>query len=220
MKRVQKVQKQLKRFSVDLMLVQAPVDLFYLTGLELSAGSLLITKERVDLVVDGRYFEKAKALSPFHVHRAGVGVLSSLLKKYKKIGFDGDATSFAAYTALQKELPQPEFVSLSKAIEKIRMIKEASEVKALQKAADLCVQGFDYVVSLLKTGVAEIAVAKALEIFWLQHGAQKLSFDPIIAFGKNSSMPHYRAKNERLERGMPVLIDIGVVVDGYASDMT
>jgi Xaa-Pro aminopeptidase len=51
-------------------------------------------------------------------------------------------------------------------------------------------------------------------------GADRMSFDPIIAFGKNSSMPHYRSGQTKLKPKDIVLVDIGVVFNGYASDMT
>ncbi len=59
-----------------------------------------------------------------------------------------------------------------------------------------------------------------LKFFAENTGAEKLSFDPIIAFGKNSAYPHYRAGDVKLKKDQIVLIDIGVVVDHYHSDMT
>ena len=219
MKRIKKVQKALRGYAVDALIVEEPRDLFYLTGLDLSAGTLLITKAAAHLIVDGRYVERAKNEAPCHVHLRAAHLIGTLTKACMKIGFDQDATSYARYQSLQEEFEKP-LVSLSKPIELIRAIKESTEVKALKKAADLCVEGFEYVVSLLQTAVTEKELAKRLEIFWLESGADKLSFEPIIAFGKNSSMPHYRAQNVPLRKGDIVLIDIGVVVDGYASDLT
>lgn len=74
--------------------------------------------------------------------------------------------------------------------------------------------------SILRPGMSEIEAATRLEIFWKQKGAKGVSFDPIIAFGANSSMPHHRSGKTVLEQGMPILIDIGVHLDHYCSDMT
>ncbi len=63
-------------------------------------------------------------------------------------------------------------------------------------------------------------LAVELEIFWKRKGADGLGFDPIIAFGVNSSMPHYQPRRVPLKRGDTVLIDIGVKLEGYHSDMT
>jgi Xaa-Pro aminopeptidase len=219
MKRIKKVQKSLHEYGVDALLVQNSVDLLYLTGMELSAGTLVIAKDDVHLVVDGRYFETCKKMLSYTVSLLAPGVLAKLMSGYKKVGFDADQTSYGAAEKLSTDLKK-ELTAIGKPIEQIRAIKEAGEIKALQRAADLCVEGFSFVCSCLKTGITEKTVAKQLELFWIERGADRLSFEPIIAFGSNSSMPHYRAKEVALKPGDVVLIDIGVVLDGYASDLT
>ena len=218
MKRIQKVQKALKSYKIDALVVQNPVDLFYLTGVELSLGTLVISEKSARLFVDGRYIEKCKANCAVDVGNLLQQDIDAYCKKHKAIGFDADSTSYQAYTVLSKA--NSHLVPLSKPIEKIRAVKEASEIKAMERAGKLCMKGFDFLCTQLKTGVTEKALARALEIFWLSNGGEKLAFDPIIAFGKNSSMPHYRAQDTKLCAGDIVLIDIGVMVDGYASDIT
>jgi Xaa-Pro aminopeptidase len=68
--------------------------------------------------------------------------------------------------------------------------------------------------------MTESEAALELDFFWKKRGGQGFSFDPIIAFGANSSMPHYRAGITPLKKGDTVLIDIGVMVNNYHSDMT
>ena len=73
---------------------------------------------------------------------------------------------------------------------------------------------------MLKEGVTERDIATELEIFWRRNGVDKPAFDPIIAFGKNTSMPHYSTGNVSLQKNQAVLMDIGVEKDHYCSDMT
>ena len=63
-------------------------------------------------------------------------------------------------------------------------------------------------------------LAGAFEIYCVKEGADKLAFDPIICFGKNAAEPHHKPDGTILSAGDGVLMDIGVVVDGYHSDMT
>lgn len=220
MKRVKKMQKQLAQYGVDALIIQHPRDLYYLTGLELSAGTLVCSKEDAMLFVDGRYEETCKKLCSVPSQRIAEGAVHAYIKKKKcqTVGFDADTTSFSAYQTLgQKGVS---LVALSKPVERVRAIKDAGEIQALKRAAKLCQAGFEHVCSLLKKGISEKELAMRLQIFWLEKGAERLSFDPIIAFGANSSMPHYRAGDAILSPGDVVLIDIGVVLDGYASDMT
>ncbi len=217
--RLQKVQKNLSKWQVDALLVSDEIDLLYLTSLELSRGILCIAKERICLIVDGRYFEACKERFPFDVQLLQEGVLKEQLQGYKKIGFDQDAESYSAYMRLKAQVGE-KLTPLSKPILEIRAVKEAQEIEKIAASCKLCVEGFDFIVSLLKEGVMEKTLACELEIFWKQRGADRLSFSPIIAFGKNSSMPHYRAGSAKLSKNELVLIDIGVVYDGYHSDMT
>lgn len=90
----------------------------------------------------------------------------------------------------------------------------------MREAAELGCQGFDYIVSLLKENVQESDLALALEFYWRKKGAQGVAFDPIIAFGENSALPHYRAQEVRLKNNQIVLMDIGVRYRHYHSDMT
>lgn len=219
LKRIKNVQKMFSEWGVDAFIVTDPVDLFYLSGMKLSLGTMVVTKKTATLVVDSRYFEKCQKEAACDVALLSPTAVGSLLKSAKTIGFSQETVSYATFKKLEDDCTG-RLVPLAFPMQKIRAIKDSDEVKALEKAIELCFEGIDFALSMLKVGVTEAFVAKELHLFWLKKGGEKLSFDSIIAFGKNSSMPHYRAANCKLKRNDIVLIDVGVVVDGYASDMT
>ncbi len=218
-KRLKKVQKALDDWGVDAFLVTDPIDLYYLSDVMLSLGSIVVTKKQATLIVDNRYYEKCQNEACLPVTLLEAGAVAKQLEKIKKVGFSQETLSYGAFHKLQSEI-KGTLVPLEYPMQQIRAVKETSEIAALEKAIALCYQGIDFVKKHLRTGVTEQELAKKLEIFWLTHGADKFSFDPIIAFGKNSSMPHYRAGSSALKPKDVVLVDIGVVVNGYASDMT
>ncbi len=211
--RFKKVQKILSERHLEALLVENPIDLFYLTGLKLSSGKLVVSEKESVLFVDGRYLESAEKNAPCKVAH-----LNSFDLKDKKVGFDAASTSYLSWEELQKK--SKELVPLDSPIKKIRAIKEKEEIELLGQAADLGARGYDNVLTWLKSGVVEEEIAKKLEIFWLENGGEKIAFEPIIVFGPNSSQPHYRAGEKKLEKGDMVLIDIGVMKASYASDMT
>lgn len=219
MTRIKKVQKALTEWGVDALVVTDPIDLFYLTGVEMSLGTMVITKQSATLVVDNRYFEKCQKLAACNTVQLKPGQVASLLEKQKKVGFSQESMSYGQATLLKSEI-KATLVPLEYPMQRIRAIKDATEVKQIKKAIELCYQGFEFVKSRLYIGVSEELIAKQLQLFWLALGGDALSFDSIIAFGKNASMPHYRAGSTTLKPRDIVLVDIGVVVDGYASDMT
>ncbi len=233
--RLQKVQNYIKGVDCDALLINDPVNLFYMTGLELSIGKLLIFRNGANLFVDGRYFERCQKISPFPVFLSektslGERLANPDLPPIKTLGFCVGETNYQTFLSYEKSIQElrqysngkrkTTLVPLDRPIQQIRSIKEPDEIASLQQAAELGSAGFDYVCTLLKEGITEEEVALELEIFWKRKGGKKVAFDPIIAFGSNSSMPHYRAGTSRLKKGDPVLVDIGVNLQHYHSDMT
>ncbi len=218
-KRIQKLRHHFKRWKVEGCLIEDPTDLFYLTGLHFSLGTCVVTQEKAHLMVDGRYFEMAKKESPCDVVLSSKEALTSLLKPMSSLAFNSLLTSVERQKQLGK-LYRGTLRGVVSPLKEIRAIKEPAELRALKKSAALLWKGFQEIKRHLKVGITEKEVALEFEIFCRRHGAEKMAFDPIIAFGKNSAYPHYRAGETRLKKGDIVLIDIGVVVDDYNSDMT
>lgn len=216
----QRLQKARQGLNCDAVLIENPTDLLYLTGLELSKGKLLIGQNNAALVVDGRYIEKCRSQTLYPVLDLDQFKLKEWMnsRNYSSLGFDSDRTTHKEFLNLQKE--EISLIPLTSPIMQLRLIKDADEIALLRASAHLAVEGSQHVISLLSEGISEEELAFDLEFFWKKKGAKKLAFDPIIAFGTNSSMPHYRAGTARLEKGMPVLIDIGVVYGHYHSDLT
>lgn len=228
--RLKNLQKLLKENKCDALYIDDSVNLFYLTGIHLSAGVLLAHAKGAFLLVDGRYIEMCKKLSPFPVILTNnfMKTLSELLTKknikISRLGFNSENTSYKNFLALQSCVEplssKMQLLPLDNPVKQLRSIKDKNEIALLKKAAALGSKGFDFACQCLKKGITELEVASELEIFWKREGSKGLAFDPIIAFGANSSMPHYRAGNTKLKNGDTVLIDIGVNLEHYNSDMT
>lgn len=200
-------------------LVNNPIDIYYLTGLDVSSGSLVIGKNSF-LLVDGRYFEACKNKSPVPVYLTKEGLLFELIQG--TLWVDKNSLTIGAFLNLEEKAKDKEIhlQPVESQVMPLRLIKDKEEISLLKEASLLGVEGFHYVKSLLKLGISENEVASELEYFWRKKGGQGVAFEPIIAFGPNSSMPHYRAGSALLKEGDLVLIDIGVKKGHYHSDMT
>lgn len=233
--RLSKVFSVLQDHQCDMLLIEDQINLYYMTGLNLSAGKLLVYGKEAVVLVDGRYYESAKKDSPFPVLPSESNSLPDLLAHpqysfIRSIGFDSANTSYKNFLELQKSLQKVnskegapreiKLVPIENPLRDLRAIKDPEEVALMREAASMGSEGYDYVCSLLKEGISEIELAIELEIFWKRRGSKALAFDPIIAFGTHSSMPHYRAGKSVLKKGDAVLIDIGVNYQFYHSDMT
>lgn len=101
-----------------------------------------------------------------------------------------------------------------------RQIKKTSEAYKIKKACKLGDEIFSQTLKKIEVGISEKELA--LEIIRLirSHNA-RLSFRPIVAFGKNASEVHHKPMEVRLKKNHGfIMIDLGVKLDGYCSDMT
>lgn len=229
-KRIKKAKKLTTENKIDALIIENPIDIYYLTGQAVSTGTLLITKNQAHLLVDGRYYETCRKKAPIPVTCDDGHALEKILAQKKaiiNIAFDGSFTTFTKVKKLQKKCKQAskklkksiQTQSLDEPIKEIRAIKDDQELNILKRASNLGLKGYDVVVNNLKQGISEEELVCLLEKYWLNHGA-KCAFEPIIAFGENSAYPHHHSGKRKLKKGDTVLIDIGVEKDRYCSDMT
>ena len=222
-------QEKLHELNCDLFLIENPIDIFYFTGITLSAGELWIHKKDLCLFVDGRYLEAAKEICHCPIRNSKKEEMIALFngspwKDAQRIGFDSLFTSYARFQALTLlfgEIKQElTLIPITGPVKKIREIKDESEINLLRKSANLLFRGFSFIKDQLEVGIEERELALEFEVFCKKKGAEELSFPPIIAFGENSAFPHHRSSQRKLKNGDTVLIDIGVCLNKYCSDMT
>jgi len=223
-KRLFNFRKVFSSMGVEGFIIENPIDLTYFTGLKLSAGRLLMSKTHVSLFVDGRYTTYAKERSPYPVKNLGKTELETLLNTWKEpkiFGFDTNL-SFASYQTIKSSFSKSKkkLKGVTQPTLKVRAIKDSYELAHLKNSAALLWKGFTYIRKKLKVGISEIDLSQAFELYIKKKGAESLAFPPIIAFGENSALPHHQSSTRELRKGDIVLIDIGIIVNGYASDMT
>jgi Xaa-Pro aminopeptidase len=225
-KRVGKLQRQLAREKIDGLLVTDLTNVRYLTGFVSSAAKLIVSEEGCVLITDSRYIEAARTNVTFaEVYRTTKDAkndLRSLLKKYnvRRLGFESSNVSYSQYRRLKGYMSERRLRPRTDMVERLRMIKDAGEIRAIRRAIRLAEKSFRHIRRLLKSGVREKYIGVKLELFARANGADKLAFDPIIAFGRGSAIPHYHTGGKKLCGRNMVLVDWGVTVGGYSSDLT
>lgn len=185
---------------------------------------LLITKNQQYIITDGRYSEAVhKTIKNFElIERTSDFPFEEILKdlakklKIKRVGFEENNITVSEHKLLSSCFNALNHFNISS----LRSVKEANEIGLIEKACELGDKTFKYILKKVKPGVSEKELAFEIELFIKKHGAD-ISFSPIVAFGKNSSIPHHQASNKKLEKGDKfVLLDLGTKVDDYCSDMT
>jgi len=217
--RLEKTTEFVKEKRLDYLYIEDPTDIFYLTGLKMSFGKLLISKDGSTVFADGRYFEEVKGKSPCEVMLyKRMEFEEDLFSKFTMIGFDSDKTPYSAFQKMSEK--NAKVIPIASPLRSLRMIKDSKEITKMRMAAKITWSAFEYLASKLKVGVSEKELEGLFESFIKSEGADGHAFAPGISFGKNSAYPHHRPDGTGLQDGDLVLIDIGAKVDGYCADMT
>ena len=229
--RIQHLVDHLRERELDAMLVSAAENRRYFSGFTGSAGYLLISPDQALLVTDSRYTEQAgNQAADFQVvqSRTGWAWLLESLKQYgiKRVGFEGHHVTVATYNSLLDALKQDgdlghvSLVDASGIAEGQRTVKDSTELAVLQKAIDASDAAMEAVCPNIQEGMTEKEVAWRVEVAMRDHGADTISFSTIVAAGPNGAMPHHRPSDRPIQKGEPIVIDMGAKVDGYCSDIT
>lgn len=195
---------------------------FYLTGFSSSFGVVITDKEGSVFYTDKRYLEAAETMlkdSGITVKEYPKGVkLSQLLTKYETVGMPLDRLSASEYLSLMAS--GLKLVDSTPAFRKAMTVKSAEEISNIKLACKATDLAFTELLTEIKEGMTENAVAAILEFLMRKHGASGTSFETICAFGANGSVPHHATGKTKLKFGDPVLIDFGCKINGYCSDCT
>ncbi len=212
--------KLLEYANIPFLLVTDLTNIRFLTGISLSSGIVLVTPKAYKLYVDPRYAELAKGAQKGFLKACDRADLQKHMESVSECGFEEQNVTMATMRRWKKLLKKTRFVRTENVVEHFRRQKDPSEIRCIKKAIAITRELMEMVPSLLKPGVTERGVAWKLEARARELGAEKFSFEPIVAFGPHTSRPHHRAGERKLKKGDLVQIDIGVFYKGYSSDMS
>ncbi len=222
--------------SIDGLFVTDSTNIRYLTGFNGVSPTereafTLVTAESVYLFTSALYKEAAMALVRPGILWKEIGrdnpvsqILLRLcaLHHITRLGFEDVNLTVSEHRKIQDVLTDIILIPTQNKIEIQRMKKTPTEIKHIRAAASLTDRCFDYIVPLIKPGVTESEITSEISEFFREFDAEN-AFSPIVAFGKNTSMPHYglsHISRAACQTNDIVLLDFGARVKGYCSDMT
>ncbi len=228
MSKLEKLRAEFQNHDIDGLIVTSGKNRRYLSGFTGSSGVLVISEKEAKLITDFRYMDQAaEQARDFEVikHTAAIqekAVQAAAEMGIKKAGFEQDHLTFAQYRTYEKYIcsKDTELVPISGLIEKLRLIKDNSEIKILKEAAQIADAAFSHITSYIRPGLTELEVSNELEFFMRKNGASSSSFDIIVASGYRSALPHGVASQKKISEGELVTLDFGAYYKGYCSDIT
>ena len=229
--RVAALRNRLEADSVEAFLVGELANMRYLTCFDgvfdsMAAGAVVVTATDARYYTDSRYIEAARAAAEgtlWDVRLQKVSLYGDVVADLRTDGFETLAMeSSVAYGRFKmvSELFGGYVVVIDHAVEHLRTVKDAGELAAAGRAAELTDRAFDHVLGVIRPGLREVDVALALEAYMRGHGSEGLAFEPIVASGPNSSKPHAGITMRVIGDGDLLTMDFGARVDGYCADMT
>jgi Xaa-Pro aminopeptidase len=221
MTRLEKIFNRVNEIGADCFVSFDKSDLLYFTQVD-GDGILLIIEKKPIIFANKLSYEAIVNQKPHaEVIQASNGVQEIqeylIENKIHSIALDLKSTNARNFETLRKNFEIKDATDFSK---QIRMIKEQSEINSIKRAALIARNAFTKVYSLIKIGISEKELQIELDYQMLKHGAQKNAFETIVASGVNTSFPHHRPTDKKIEDGDFLMIDFGACVDGYNSDCT
>lgn len=207
--RIPKFQKLIEK----PILIKKKENIFYLTGQMFISGFLLVTPKSAVFFGDG--LEKVTGVKADEFRN---------LPKYMRAGttlfIEGDI-NVREYALIKKLLPKVKLEHKNGIVEAARVIKTKEEIAFIKDAVKLTHEVFNEVKEALASDSwTEKQLARLIHYSGIGLGAQGISFDPIVAAGENSAIPHHKPTDRKIKAGEPVILDFGFKVGEYCSDFT
>ncbi|AWX42802.1 Xaa-Pro aminopeptidase [Metamycoplasma cloacale] len=207
--------------KVDAIIAESPQTRLWYSGVQTSDGYLVIEANKAHLFVDGRYIEYVtKNARNVEVHLLKQNSFAEFLakKNYAKVAVEKDYLNLETFGYIKQLLPKAEFIEIQGQL--LRIHKDEEEYSKVKEACELSLQAFEELKKLLKEDMTELEASNKLGYLMRLFGAEKESFDSIIAFGENAAEPHHHPTNRKLQKGDIVKVDFGAQFQGWASDIT
>jgi Xaa-Pro aminopeptidase len=224
-----RVQDLTAELGADAALITSLVNVRYLTGLASSNAVLLLPAAGAPaaagapvLGTDSRYAPAAQRDCPdveLLIERATEPALATLAvaRGLHRVGVEEQEMTVERHRALSGSL---DLVPLGPMVERLRMVKDDSELALLARACQITDGAFAAALTRLRPGLTERQFAHLLEQEMIALGAEKVAFDTIVASGPNGDTPHHVPTDRPFGAGDLITVDCGAKFGGYHADMT
>jgi Xaa-Pro aminopeptidase len=217
--------QRLTQRKLDGLLVSSPASVRYLTGYAGSNGLVLLTSAECHFFTDPRYATDARASIDATVHICTKPLIEEAgrvakRKRLRWLGFEPGWTQVEAYERLKRAAGSVKLQPAGGIIEDLRAVKSAEEIAKIRASVLTNSEAFQKTLRRIRPGVREMDVAAELDFQMRMAGADKAAFETIVASGARTALPHAHPTDKKLEAGELLLIDMGAMREGYASDMT
>jgi Xaa-Pro dipeptidase len=223
--RVDKAQRLMRENKIDAIVLEGGSSMFYFTGTRGTANgrvlALVVPSKGPLCWVTPAPHEAGAMGADMRVAQDDAQAFRLLAQSLKtqgatRVGIE-ERVRFAVYDGIRKEAPSLEFTSADPVTAGCRMIKSPAEIALLQRANDITIEAYRAAFTTLREGMSNGELASNISAAFKALGA---SGGAMAIFGKYTAFPHGSIAPQQLREGDLVLIDDGVSIEGYQSDIT
>ena len=225
--RTDRIVRKMQERGLVSLLVSDPSTIFYLTWTWMHPGERLLI---LYLDAGGNHKLFNNALFPleddlgldvveYDDTQDAVEMIAPFLRDDGVVGIDKNWPA-RFLLRLQELKGAVRYVNGSDLADTVRMRKDAEEQERMRAASRINDEAMVRLLERVSACPEERRAARDLADIYEELGAERFSFDPIVAYGPNGANPHHSPDASRLEAGDSVILDIGCVKDSYCSDMT
>ncbi len=225
MSRIDRLREKLGKLGIDVYLETYLPNIRYLTGFSGSNAFLFVGKDFSLFVSDPRYEEQSQqevTEAEIFIYRKDLFECKVNLPDTKlRLGVPADYIKCSLYDKIRENLDMFEIVLVEDPVRELRMTKTQEEVDLIRESQSITDRIFEDILKIIRPGgMTELDVAAEIEYRMKKFGAEKPSFDTIVATGPHSALPHAKPRSVKIEVETPLLMDFGNYYRGYSSDMT
>ena len=225
-----RIRAKLTEKELDAVLITSEANRFYASAFHTTGtddAMVIVTEKNSYLITDSRYTEAAEKQlkdAELLIRENGAGYLEFIRKVVeddgvKTMGFEDASLTVKEFNNYRAGIPC-EFVPASELFAELRQSKDADEIRSMKAAQKIADEALMQLLDEIRPGMTELEISARLQYLMLLRGAERMSFDPIVAGGPNSSMPHAVPTDRKIQDGDFLTIDFGCVYEGYCSDTT
>ncbi len=226
--RLRNVRDRLHDSHLDALLVSHLPSIRWLSGFTGSSAFLIVEPGSATLITDFRYRTQASeeiwdgvsiAIAESDLFREVARCLDEG-ESGPRVGFEDHSLTVRDRRALGECCGGVMWEPSGPLVDELRSAKDSGEIESITRAVRLAEQALEDLLGVVAEGVSERDLAAELVYRLRLAGSESNPFDPIVASGPRSALPHAKPGGRRLEEGDLLLIDFGATVEGYCSDMT
>lgn len=229
--RIERFKAWMEGQGIDVSIILKPQDVAYLSGWAPVCSGIVVFRKGPSVEVciwldapDGKRNHVPLRMAGYRFPESSmaekvVELINQRLTAPRIIGIEKDFMTLRFWETIQKAFPGASFVPVTRALDDMRAVKTAEEIRYLKKATAMAEAGMKAALASVRPGVTEIDIASEAEYAMRKAGSEGVAFGTLVASGPRALLAHPYASSRKIGKRDVVVIDLGARYKGYSSDL-